>query len=120
MNPLEWPILVAQVGLRAWSASLERYLNGAQTALPELDPRSCRFGIWLEAEKIGARSSSPALREMDALHDRAHAAAQKAVSLKEIGKLDEALSLVRSANALMEEVDAKLSAFSQVYESSLI
>jgi EAL domain-containing protein (putative c-di-GMP-specific phosphodiesterase class I) len=106
----DWPLLVAQVEARAWGRALERHMSGIQSAPPELDERRCRFGIWLDAEKSGPRSGSAPLRQIDALHHRAHIAARKALDLKQQGAMEDAMSLVRSAVALGQEIDTKLDA----------
>lgn len=107
----DWPLLVAQVEVRAWGRALERYMQGMQAVPPELDERRCRFGSWLEAEKSGPRAGSPTLLQVEALHRRAHVAARKAVKLKQQDQMEDAMSLVRSAAGLHEEIHARLDSF---------
>lgn len=110
LNAQEWPGLIAQVELRAWIHSLERFLKGLQPAPPEMDERRCRFSLWLEGESSGPRSNSPSLRRLQALHQRSHLVGRKAVELCAAGQLEESLTLLRSAGALVEEMEAGVAA----------
>jgi len=108
----DWPILVAQVELVAWKRALERFVSGLQPTPPELDERRSRFGIWLEAEQNGPRGGSPLLRQVGALHHKAHVAARKAVEMKESGHHDEAMAQVRALVLLRGQIEADLNALS--------
>ncbi|HWG20338.1 MAG TPA: EAL domain-containing protein [Terracidiphilus sp.] len=106
----DWPILVAEIELGAWSRSLEQFMSGIQPNAPELDDRRCRFGAWLSGEKLGPRAALPALSRMEMLHHKSHAAAQQAVDMKQCGRMSEAATLTRNAIRRCREMEAELRA----------
>lgn len=69
--------LQAAVAHRAWAAAVEAYLTGERNVPPPLDPRRCRFGLWLarERQKQGPRSAG--FEEMEQLHQHIHAFANR-------------------------------------------
>lgn len=86
LSPLDWPLVAAKVELRAWERRFHAYLSDEPGATPpEMDEGSCRFWIWLEAEKQGPRAGSASLQVIDLLHTDAHAAARNALECKHRG-----------------------------------
>lgn len=64
--------LYACVEHRAWIAAFESYLMGKRHAPPSMDPRQCRFGKWLEGERLAGRANQPACRSVEAAHGQLH------------------------------------------------
>lgn len=65
-------LLQAVVAHRAWAAALEAFLQGDRPLPPPSDPRRCRFGVWLERERLRPAGTSPAFYTIDQLHRQAH------------------------------------------------
>ena len=65
-------MLYACVEHRAWIAAFESYLMGKRHAPPSMDPRQCRFGKWLEGERLAGRANQPARRSVEAAHGQLH------------------------------------------------
>jgi diguanylate cyclase (GGDEF)-like protein/PAS domain S-box-containing protein len=65
-------LLYACVEHRAWIAAFESYLMGKRHAPPSMDPRQCRFGKWLEGERLAGRANQPACRSVEAAHGQLH------------------------------------------------
>lgn len=113
LSPVDWPLLAAEVELRAWDREFHRFIAGAPGAAPpELDEENCRFRAWLDAEKLGPRAGHPAWLIVDSLHRKALEAARRAVRCKQRGdargvkrRVEEAMQVRRR---MREQVDALL------------
>jgi diguanylate cyclase (GGDEF)-like protein/PAS domain S-box-containing protein len=68
----------AAVAHRAWLAALESFLLGTRRVPPILDPHRCRFGQWLDSERINPIGSATAFHNVDQLHQQIHALADLA------------------------------------------
>lgn len=111
VNPMDWPMLVAAVELHAWTRLLEQYLKGESNTTPERDETHCRFGAWVESEKLGPRAGSPRLRALDALHRQAHVLARKAMDLKALGDALQTSRLLRHILDLQGVISLQVTAF---------
>jgi diguanylate cyclase (GGDEF)-like protein/PAS domain S-box-containing protein len=80
VSPADWPVLYAEVELRAWLKQLEAFLNGERNTPPVLDPELCRVGAWLRSESKGPRGSLPAFQAIEELHRCIHRLAADAVA----------------------------------------
>ena len=65
-------MLYATVAHRAWFAAFEAFVQGRRQAPPVMNPRECRFGLWLESERLAGRSGSTGFHSIDMLHQRFH------------------------------------------------
>jgi hypothetical protein len=69
--------LYASVAHRAWFAAFEAFVQGRRQSPPVMNPRECRFGVWLESERLGGQGDSPEFHSIDMLHQRFHEVAGK-------------------------------------------
>ncbi len=103
-----WSLLLAETELHAWNVAFEEFITGRRAAPPELDEASCRIGIWLDAEKFGARAALQAFHDMRVLHRHAHILAKQAAAAKAQGRADKAIVLMRETLACRALVLEKL------------
>jgi len=68
-------LLFACVEHSAWLGAFESYLRGKRHAPPALDPGECRFGAWLEGERLAGRADLGAFAAIETLHQQLHALA---------------------------------------------
>jgi EAL domain-containing protein (putative c-di-GMP-specific phosphodiesterase class I) len=61
-------LLYASVAHRAWFAAFEAFAHGKHHAPPAMNPRECRFGMWLESERQAGRGTSPCFIAVDESH----------------------------------------------------
>ena len=103
------PLLYAGVEHRAWMAALEAYLQGARPASPILDARQCRFGMWLEAEKLAGRATLPTFKTVDDAHRQVHELAAEIVASRVQSGNSEGLARLQELhdfnNALLKHMD---------------
>ncbi|MGZ8222980.1 MAG: EAL domain-containing protein [Methylobacter sp.] len=102
-------VLHAAVEHRAWIAAIEDYLKGELEAPPPLDPRQCRFGLWLDADGLTPYGLHQAFEVIESLHRQIHARAAELCELRHCGRNLEALSslseLYELRDALLEQLD---------------
>ena len=84
-------LLYACVEHRAWIAAFESYLMGKRHAPPSMDPRQCRFGKWLEGERLSGRANEPACRSVEAAHRQLHEVAAEIFSAHARGRNSDGL-----------------------------
>lgn len=108
VSPFDWPILIAEVELGAWTRALEQYLNGVQPVAPELEEKRCRFGVWLEGEKSGPRAASPVIPMLEFLHAESHRVASEAVEAHRQGRVEQARELLSEAVSLGNQLHFQL------------
>jgi diguanylate cyclase (GGDEF)-like protein/PAS domain S-box-containing protein len=104
-------VLYASVEHRAWHAALEAYLLGKRHSPPTLDPRHCRFGVWLDAEGQLERGSLPAFKAIQILHRQFHALATEIFTSQAQGHKAEGLARLNELKYLRDEFLKQLDAF---------
>ena len=109
LSPSEWPLLVAEVELSAWNKAIEDFVTGERTSAPELDAGRCRFGAWVEGEKLGGHGDGHLIDRIDLLHQESHRIAKQAADLKMRGLVEEAKLLLSETRLLRDEIHGHLS-----------
>ena len=71
--PRKRTLVHAAVAHRAWVAAMEAFLLGNRHSPPSLDPHRCRFGRWLDSERLTPMGETGAFQEVDRLHLESHA-----------------------------------------------
>ncbi len=96
------PLLYAEVEHRAWIAAVDAYLHDRRHTMPELDPRECRFGRWLEGARYRAQGRD--LAALTQVHDQVHARVAELMMLRSVGAGEEARSRLPELYALRDEL----------------
>jgi diguanylate cyclase (GGDEF)-like protein/PAS domain S-box-containing protein len=96
------PMLYACVEHRAWIAAIDKTLNYDAGPLPQMDHHQCRFGIWLDSEKLAGHGAHPAFLTIDALHRELHALGAELLQLQTSGRTSEALARLNELHALRD------------------
>lgn len=78
VTPRKRTLVHAAVAHRAWVAGMESFLLGGRRSPPTLDPHRCRFGRWLDSERVNPLAAAPAFQRADQLHQQIHALADVA------------------------------------------
>ncbi|MBF0266274.1 MAG: EAL domain-containing protein [Gammaproteobacteria bacterium] len=77
-------ILLAIVEHRAWISHLKRYLENKTHLLPSVDTHQCRFGEWLNSEKIeNIINGKDEIKEINSLHELIHREASLLIIAKQ-------------------------------------
>jgi len=92
-------VLHAAVDHRAWVTAIEDYIKGERDVAPPLDPRQCRFGMWLNAENP---ATQPAFEIIEPLHRQIHMQAAELCELQMRGQNLEALSKLGELHSLRD------------------
>jgi hypothetical protein len=92
-------VLHAAVEHRAWVAAIESYIKGERDVPPPLDPRQCRFGMWLKTEQ---HSTQSAFEIIEPLHRQIHTRATELCELQSQGLSVEALSKLDEVHGLRD------------------
>ncbi len=79
-------LLYASVAHRAWFAAFEAFAHGKRHAPPAMNPRECRFGMWLESERQAGRGSSPDFNSVDQVHREFHSLASEILAAQLQGR----------------------------------
>ena len=101
------PLLYAGVEHRAWVATCVAFLTGAR-ADPPLGRSACRFGAWLASAQEAAGGTPPALADIAAAHQAAHAVAEELLALHHQGRTPAALARLGELYALRDRLLAGL------------
>jgi EAL domain-containing protein (putative c-di-GMP-specific phosphodiesterase class I) len=107
LNPLDWPVLTAEVEQGAWVRALLRYLRDETPNPPELDERSSRFGKWLENESRNPRAGRGPIEVLELLHRRSHRLARRAVALKRRDRVSDVAAITAEVLAVRREIEAQ-------------
>jgi diguanylate cyclase (GGDEF)-like protein/PAS domain S-box-containing protein len=101
-------LIYAAVDHRAWISAIARYIKGERAVLPSLDPHQCRFGEWLDSERLSPNIDQPAFLAADLLHQQVHKLAETLLALKYDGRNSEALERLSELYALRDDLLEKL------------
>jgi len=104
------PLLHAAVEHRAWIVAEERYIKGERAAPPPLDPHNCRFGLWLEAERLAGRDTQPGFLANDTLHQQVHALADELCQLHTDGRISESVARLGELYSLRDALLGQMKA----------
>jgi len=103
VQPVERPVLFAMAEHRAWVTHLEHSLRSGEAA-PPLDPRTCRFGQWLQAETVRRGLKAHMLAPLQALHDLTHHKASELIAWRDQGRSDLAMEGLEQVRAWRERL----------------
>jgi hypothetical protein len=78
----ESTLLFAGVEHRAWVKAMQRYLEGECEQPRELNQAQCRFAAWLATDGKAQYGGTPALAQLEALHQKIHVLAKQQHALK--------------------------------------
>jgi len=101
-------LVYAAVDHRAWVSAITRYINGERDIPPALDCHQCRFGQWLDSERLLPDVDQSAYQAVDISHQQAHALADALLTLKNAGRNSEALARLGELNVLRDDLLEKL------------
>jgi diguanylate cyclase (GGDEF)-like protein/PAS domain S-box-containing protein len=101
-------LLSASVEHGAWLAAFDSFLQGRRHSPPELDPRRCRFGVWLDAEKQAGRGEQPQYQPVDKAHLQFHELASAIVALQAQGRSLEGIGRLGELQGLRDSFLEKL------------
>lgn len=104
------PILFASVEQRSWVIALESFLSGTRDAPPEMDPRLCGFGRWLDGGGRSLLNERDGDAELDGLHRGTHALAEELTALKNDGRADELMARIGELHSLNDRLMERLRA----------
>ncbi|MQM39130.1 Inosine-5'-monophosphate dehydrogenase [wastewater metagenome] len=79
------PLHLAGIEHRLWMQALEGFLDGCRAVPPAMDHRECRFGQWLDRERVRRGAEAGALDELDRRHRRVHRFARAMLTVHERG-----------------------------------
>ena len=96
------PLLFAGAEHRAWIAAVEGYLQGERDTPPPLDDHQCRFGLWLDGDRLRNHEARPVAQEMQRLHRQVHALAAELCELRVQGRSPEALARLGELHDLQD------------------
>ena len=96
-------LLFACVEHRAWLGAFEAYLQGKRHAPPPLDPAACRFGSWLEGERLAGRIDPDAFGAIESLHEQLHALATEILASQANGHNSNGLARLGALHGLGQE-----------------
>jgi len=77
-----------------WLDQLEESINDDIPFEGETDPHRCRFGLWYDTYTAPNVAVQLELKKFDEPHKAVHGTAEKALSLKQEGKVEEARALI--------------------------
>ena len=106
-------LLYACVEHRAWIAAFESYLMGKRHAPPSMDPRQCRFGKWLEGERLAGRANQPACRSVEAAHRKLHEVAAEIFAAHDRGRNSDGLGRLSELHCLCDSLLEQLEVFQE-------
>ncbi len=101
-------LIYAAVDHRAWVSAVIEHIKDVRELPPQLSSHHCRFGKWLDANRLDPRNSSLAYKDIDAVHLKAHALAEELLELKYNHRNFEALERITELYALRDELLEKL------------
>lgn len=111
--------------LQARKADHQRWLGELESSVREdrpftltTDPHACAFGRWYDSYKSDNLMLDTVLRRFEAPHKRIHAVGAEAVGLVKAGKQPEALALIDSTRAVLDEVVALFDAAGEIVASA--
>lgn len=96
-------MLFACVEHRAWLGAFESYLQGKRHAPPALNPAECRFGAWLESERLAGRADQGAFAAIETLHEQLHALAAEILASQAEGHNSNGLARLGALHGLGHE-----------------
>jgi purine-binding chemotaxis protein CheW len=93
--------LIEQLGQREhehkkWIDSLEEAVRSDENFEGELDPHKCKFGQWYDTYQTSNTEVMFELKKFDKPHRAIHSTAEDAIALKNEGKHDQAVELIRA------------------------
>jgi len=101
-------LVYAAVDHRAWISAITSHLSGERELPPPLDHHHCRFGKWLDAERLGPRGSQLVYKDIGTVHLKVHALAEELLELKYNSKNLEALERLGELYELRDDLLKKL------------
>ena len=107
------PLLFADAAHRGWIAAMEGYLQGERDTPPPLDDHQCRFGLWLDSDRLHNHDTRPAFQEMERLHLQVHALAAELCELRAQGPNPEALARLGELHDLRDALLGQLKVLAQ-------
>jgi hypothetical protein len=99
---VDLPLLFASIEQRAWIAAITSHLKGEHEALPPLDPRQCRFSLWLDAEGRIRHGAQPVFEVIEPLHRQLQALAAELCELHARGRGQEVLARLGELHGLRD------------------
>jgi diguanylate cyclase (GGDEF)-like protein/PAS domain S-box-containing protein len=100
----ELPLLYAGVEHRAWIVGLEAYFKGARKSPPPLDHQACRFGVWLNTERLGSRGRQAEFVSLEAHHRQVHKLAAELVALHTAYKTEDVMKRLPELHQLRADL----------------
>jgi diguanylate cyclase (GGDEF)-like protein/PAS domain S-box-containing protein len=107
-------LLYACAEHRAWIAAFESFMRGKRHAPPALDIRNCRFGLWLDAERVAGRGDQPACQSVGIAHRKFHELAAAIYTAQAEGRNPEGLRRLGELHGLCDELLRQLEILRQV------
>jgi len=108
MSQEDLSVLTATAEHRAWIMAAEHYIKGERAAPPPLELHHCRFGHWLDAERLAGKGAQPGLTIIDTLHRQVHALVDELCKLRTDGRAAESVArlgeLFSMRDALLEQI----------------
>lgn len=77
-----------------WIEDLKSAVHEDHEFHGEVDPHKCKFGRWYDSYEAPNATAALELKKFDFPHQMIHATAEKALTLKENGQMEEAVSLI--------------------------
>jgi chemotaxis signal transduction protein len=81
---------------KVWVDQLEEAVNSDEPFEGELDPHKCKFGHWYDHYKADSTEVAFELKKFDKPHKLIHQTGEDALMLREEGKREEAVELIKS------------------------
>jgi diguanylate cyclase (GGDEF)-like protein/PAS domain S-box-containing protein len=101
-------LVYAAVDHRAWILALTSHIKGERELPPQLNHHHCRFGKWLDAERLDPHGSKSAYKNIEIVHLQVHALAEELLELKNSGHNSEALERMTELYTLRDDLLKKL------------
>ncbi len=106
-------LLYASVAHRAWFAAFEAFAHGKRHAPPAMNPRECRFGMWLESERQAGRGTSPDFKSVDEIHQAFHKLATEILAAQLQGRKAEGLGGLGGLQGMCADLVRHLETYGQ-------
>jgi diguanylate cyclase (GGDEF)-like protein/PAS domain S-box-containing protein len=101
-------LLHAGVEHWAWIEALEAFLRGLRPNPPQMNIKECKFGAWLNAERLADFGELPEFHAVEALHWQTHALAAELLELHAEGRSAESLARLNELHALRDALLGRL------------
>ncbi len=108
VHPENRTLLFACVEHRAWLGAFESYLQGRRHAPPPLDPAACRFGAWLDGERLAGRIDPDTFAAIETLHNQLHSLAAEILASQANGHNSNGLARLGALHGLGQEFAERL------------